>query len=147
MKGHKLALFLLLTAPIGCATGSLAFVTYTKIGLDVSATDSQPTAALFGYKRFEGAIVPVDGGEEEAMSIYAAIDLENHWLCGLDVVQVFATGQAAENSAKRSDVFDKVMREKKEERQQQAGLCLRNLGQNQAPDSGAAQNEDAEDSQ
>jgi len=46
----------------GCRTGThlLFFTTYTKVGLDISAVNGTPTQALFGYKRFEGAIVPVD---------------------------------------------------------------------------------------
>jgi len=53
---------LLLTGLLsGCRTSNhLLFMTYTKMGLDISTVNGTPTQALFGYKRFEGAIVPVD---------------------------------------------------------------------------------------
>ena len=128
----------------GCATGQLTFLTYTKVGLDVSTTEQQPTAAVFGYKRFEGAIIPVDKTDEEAASVYASIDLENHWLCGLDVVQLFATGKAAENVAantsKAAKTFQDTLKMKQVERSQQEWSCLRNITQKtpEAPAAAAA---------
>ena len=97
----------------GCGTRNLLFTTYTTIGLDVSATDAKPTKAMFGFKRFEGAIIPVNPQQEQdnndgtkkgpdVASVYAAIDLDNHWT-GLTVCQVFATGQPAKNLANNSD--------------------------------------------
>ncbi|MCR9093060.1 MAG: hypothetical protein NXI30_02475 [bacterium] len=89
----------------GCSVSSdsLIFTTYTKVGLDVSATDGTPTEAVFGYKRFEGAIVPVDETSDEPAthSVFAGLCIENSWLGGLDIHQVFATGAAAETAANR----------------------------------------------
>ena len=41
-----------------CSSTHLIFATYTKAGVDVTLTDGAPTQLVFGYKRFEGAIVP-----------------------------------------------------------------------------------------
>ena len=85
----------------GCATDHLIFTTYTKVGLDITVAEGTPTEAVFGYKRFEGAIVPVNPEEDttDLSSIYAGICVENSWIQGLEVGQVFATGTAAENMA------------------------------------------------
>jgi hypothetical protein len=118
-----LTALLLWASVAGCSTGNLTFVTYTKLGLDISAANQTPTSVLFGYKRYEGAIIPVDpgavspdGGEPEAMSVYAAMNLSNHWLCGLDALQVFATGEAAVKSAKRYEKFVRPLQEESAER-------------------------------
>ncbi len=85
----------------GCSTGTgehLIFTTYTKVGVDISAVNQTPTEAVFGYKRFEGAIVPVDPGDTtkpEAHSVFAGLCARNNWLTGLKIAQVFATGAAA----------------------------------------------------
>lgn len=98
----------LLFLAAGCGTRNLLFTTYTTIGLDVSATDAKPTKAVLGFKRFEGAIIPVNPKQEkdpkknpDVASVYAAIDLDNHWT-GLSVCQVFATGDPAKNLASDS---------------------------------------------
>ena len=105
-----LASMILMICP-GCSSKNLIFTTYTTVGLDISATDAKPTKAVFGYKRFEGAIVPVDPTDEtkEAMSVYAGINLKNQWLQGLDLVQVFATGKAAENAATNPKGFAELL--------------------------------------
>ena len=101
---------------LGCEANHLVFTTYTKVGLDISATDAQPTQMMLGYKRYEGAIVPVElpesAGEvqEEAMSVYSAMELRNDWFDGLEVLQVFATGQAAVNAAEKPDAFADLVR-------------------------------------
>jgi hypothetical protein len=92
----------------GCRSNHLYFSTHTKFGVDVSAVNGVPSSAMLGYKRFEGAIVPVippdkDGntdpaagnGAPEAASVLAVIDMNNKWLGGLDLFQLFATGEAA----------------------------------------------------
>lgn len=99
----------------GCASRTLVFTTYTNVGLDISAANGTPTSAVFGYKRFEGAIVPVDPTRRtetdgDAMSVYAAINLKNEWLQGLSVVQVFATGDAATSAATNADSFASMFR-------------------------------------
>ncbi len=86
----------------GCRSDHLIFTTTTKVGVELSATDGVPTSAVLGYKRFEGAIVPVEDPQsgaqaDEAASVFAAIDMDNRWLGGLDLFQVFATGEAANN--------------------------------------------------
>ena len=88
----------------GCQSDHLLFSTYTKVGIDIASVGGTPTRATFGYKRFEGAIIPVDpntakGQAEDVKSVYAAMALTNGWLTGLSIVQVFATGEAAVKSA------------------------------------------------
>jgi hypothetical protein len=93
---------------IGCTSSNLVFTTYTKAGVDFSAAEGVPSQALFGYKRFEGAIIPVDpenteldedGVPRDALSVFAAMDIENNWVQGLKIRQVFATGKAAVQAA------------------------------------------------
>lgn len=81
----------------GCHNDALVFTTYTKVGLHASATGNTPNNLMFGYKRFEGAIIPVDASkpESDVASVYAAISLTNGWFSGLHLQQVFATGDAA----------------------------------------------------
>ena len=86
----------------GCApSDTLIFSTYTKVGVDISVANGTPSEAVFGYKRFEGALIPVDArhppsdGHPQIPPIYASMDLRNGWLSGICVAQVFATGQAA----------------------------------------------------
>ena len=55
----------------GCARNTLFFTTYTKIGLSASAVKGVPTHLQFGYDRFEGAIVPVDGPSEPSQKCAA----------------------------------------------------------------------------
>lgn len=105
---------LVIAACTGCKATHLLFTTYTKVGLEVTATGGQPSSAVFGYKRFEGAIVPVDpankdGAAEDVVSLFSAIDVENNWMSGLDVFQIVATGEAAVNAAQQSDVFVNVI--------------------------------------
>ena len=82
----------------GCKNDTLVFSTYTKFGLHASATGNTPNNLMFGYKRFEGAIIPVDASKtnSDVASVYAAIGLTNSWFSGLQLQQVFATGAAAE---------------------------------------------------
>lgn len=114
----------------GCQTKYLVFSTYTKAGLDIALADGQPTRAMFGYKRHEGAVVPVDQcsdttppdgadgasalcagqGEADAMSVYAGLDLKNSWVSGLHIVQLFATGKSAVNAASDPVTFAELVR-------------------------------------
>jgi len=75
----------------------LIFTTYTKLGLDVSVMGGTPGEVVVGYKRFEGAIVPVKEGDPqgEAPSVFASLDLKSEWLAGLCIRQAFATGEAS----------------------------------------------------
>ncbi|HTI69326.1 MAG TPA: hypothetical protein VMF06_05145 [Candidatus Limnocylindria bacterium] len=89
----------------GCQSKQLVFTTYTKVGLNISATGNLPNSLTFGYKRFEGAIVPVDpskasNGVPEMPSVYAVMGVTNQWFKGISIYQRFATGVAAENIAK-----------------------------------------------
>lgn len=120
----------------GCATKHLIFTTYTKVGLDVTLADAQPTQAMFGYKRYEGATVPVDlcspastpaeaqksrgncsegDVEREAMSVYAGMEIHNSWMDGLEILQLFATGEAAVNAAKDPTAFAGLVAEVKKQ--------------------------------
>lgn len=108
-----LVILVVLATVTGCASGdNLIFVTYTKVGVDVSGVQQTPTDATFGYRRFEGAIIPVDRSEvgtvsvgsgqmpKDAASVFAQILLKNGWISGVTVSQVFATGDAAVEAAK-----------------------------------------------
>ena len=110
---RKLSMFSILLAAIalgGCRSQHLVFTTYTKVGLDVSTTNGQLANGTFGYKRFEGAIIPVDesstaGNPEDAKSVFAGIAIRNGWLRGLELRQVFGTGQAAVDLSRRNAQF------------------------------------------
>lgn len=128
MNRNALVLLAMLWVNVGCAPKHLIFTTYSDLGLDIAGTDGQPTKAVFGYKRFEGAIIPVDvaapppGAQEpDVMSVYAAIDVENHWWRGLDVFQVIATGQAADNVASNPDPVRDLVRNRQEEKKNKDG--------------------------
>lgn len=91
-----------LCAVTGCSTRRLVFTTYTKVGLDVSTTDGNTPNGVFGYKRFEGAIIPYQPdptGSKDAASVFAAMDVDNRWFGGLTIRQLFATGDAAVTAA------------------------------------------------
>lgn len=84
----------------GCGS-SLIFTTYSKVGLDMSVANGAPAEAVFGYKRFEGAILPVDPSRpKEIGSVFAGMQVDNGWVDGLCIDQVFATGGAATAAAK-----------------------------------------------
>lgn len=94
----------------GCRSQHLVFTTYTKVGLDISTTDGQLANGTFGYKRYEGAIIPVDesstdGDPEDAKSVFAGIAIRNGWFQGLELRQVFGTGDAAADLSKRNTEF------------------------------------------
>jgi len=97
-----------------CTTDHLAFTTYTKVGLDISSIEKAPAQMTFGYKRYEGAIVPVgvDNSQvavrngdpktklpNDVASVYAEMFIDNSWLRGLTIKQKFATGEAANQAA------------------------------------------------
>lgn len=105
-RGLRLAALGLVLTGAACSSDHLVFTTYTKVGLDITLQDGAPTDAVLGYKRFEGALIPVDLEKApEIHSIYAGLCVTNSWVQGLALGQVFATGTAAENvagSAERS---------------------------------------------
>lgn len=87
----------------GCQSDNLLLATHTKVGLDIALDGNTPTSGVFGYKRFEGAIVPVDDPRtpsSEMESVFGALDVRNGWLNGMDIHQMLATGTAAEELAK-----------------------------------------------
>jgi hypothetical protein len=109
----------------GCAARNLVFTTYTKVGLDVSATSNEPPNGVFGYKRFEGTIIPFDAEsavdeKEDVASVYSAIDLKNEWFGGLAIFQVFATGTAAQKVAEKPEGMAKFIAEARESRGKRA---------------------------
>jgi hypothetical protein len=69
----------------------------------------------FGYKRFEGAIIPVDpakvdkDGKPQMASVFAGIAIKNSWLDGLDIAQVFGTGKAASTLAGQSSSMREIL--------------------------------------
>lgn len=102
----------------GCGK-RLLFTTYTKVGLDISTADGQTPNAVFGYKRFEGAIIPVDpdkatqatSDQPGVASVYGAMDLKNEWFGGLRLFQVFATGKAADDASANPDALAKFIKD------------------------------------
>jgi hypothetical protein len=126
----RLAAVAALALLASCRSNHLVLTTYSKVGLDLSASNGQPIDAVFGYKRFEGAIVPVDprpskteNGKttpQESMSVYAAIDLENGWMSGVKLFEAFATGEAAKNLARRpNSALNRVLASRKAEEKQE----------------------------
>ena len=86
----------------GCTPRHLVFTTYTRFGVNITAAGDVPTNLAFGYKRFEGVIIPVDpanadGTNPALPSVRATLDLTNRWFNGLTLEQTFSTGKAAEN--------------------------------------------------
>lgn len=127
MRTFMLLMFSLLVA--GCSIfkeDHLIMSTYTRIGLHVTSTDGKPTGAQFGYKRFEGAIIPVnpedtevvDGKQQEkdVMSTFSTAQVDNSWIKGLTVRQLFGTGQAAINLANNPELVEKLVKKKEEEK-------------------------------
>lgn len=95
---------------MGCEATHLAQASYTKIGLEVSSTGTQPTSAVFGYKRFEGAFIPVDpGSEDDIMSVLSYSEVENGWTNGLEVYHIFGTGAAATLAVQQSQVLARLL--------------------------------------
>ena len=100
---------------LACSANHLVFTTTTKVGLDLSGSQAQPGNLMFGYKRFEGAIVPVDVAAAmnnpgvDAMSVYALINLDNKWFEGLNILQIFATGEAAKHAASDPVAFAQLV--------------------------------------
>ncbi len=99
-------------------TKPLFFVTDSSFGLKLSAgkQDISPTLML-GYKRVEGAVIPVDSGEKEVRSVFADITINSSTESkvavstnafpankGVRIIQRFATGRAAEKVAAHADV-------------------------------------------
>ena len=105
------------------STKPLFFVTDTAYGLKLSAgkQDISPTL-MMGFKRVEGAIIPVDASEKEVRSVYADLvinsrtsDATSNTITfpnngGVRIVQGFATGRAAELRASNKDVKQALSR-------------------------------------
>ncbi len=88
----------------GCScTGNdhLIFATATKVGVDVTAVKGTPVNATVGYRRFEGAVLPVDSGSNKIADIAAKIDLQNSFSDGLTIDQEFRTGSWAREVGKK----------------------------------------------
>lgn len=89
---------ILLLPLAGCAR-NLIFSTYTTIGFELKGESEIPTSVRLAYKRFAGAVVPVDPQlDDPAHSVVAIIDAEQSWW-RVRVNQVFATGAAADQAA------------------------------------------------
>lgn len=104
----------LLLVTLGCSSNRLIFTTYTKLGIDVSASNGTTTGAMLGYKRFEGALIPVDpakatGEAGDIGSVLAVLDFDNGWFQGMKLFQIFATGKAAEDAANDPSHISKLM--------------------------------------
>ena len=106
------------------STAPLFFVTDTSYGLKLSAgkQDISPTLML-GYKRVEGAVIPVETKETEVRSVYADLTINSSSSTsiaavtnafpnnkGVRIIQRFATGRAADSLAKKPE-FKEMMRE------------------------------------
>ncbi|WP_162917211.1 hypothetical protein [Dongia deserti] len=102
------------------------FGTGSHIGLKVTFTGEVPDSISFGYKRKEYSFIPL-GSEEPAgggravdkyASVLAAIDMgvkvPTFQSTGLGVSQFFATGDAAENLARRAEIQNRFLLEAEE---------------------------------
>lgn len=83
----------------GCRAPALVFTTVTVIGAEATADEGLEHHFLVGYKRFEGALVPllpesssITG--EGAYSVFATLDFKAG-MFRTKIAQVFATGSAA----------------------------------------------------
>lgn len=81
----------------GCTPRHLVFTTYTRLGLNITAAGDVPTNLGFGYKRFEGVIIPVDPTKADPKnpaipSVQATLHLTNRWFDGVTLEQTFSTG-------------------------------------------------------
>lgn len=100
----------------GCGR-DLIFTTYTTVGVEVKGVNNIPTALRLGYKRFEGAVVPVDLKARDAQekhlpahSIFAGMEVEQKAF-GVRVAQVFATGEAAKAASAAAGIgFAKTLK-------------------------------------
>jgi len=112
-KRNELAAILLVAAwLVICVSGCgrhLIFTTYTTIGVEVKGVNNVPTALRLAFKRFEGAVVPVDpserdenGNEREMHSVVSGLDFKQSAF-RTQVAQVFATGDAATIAASSAD--------------------------------------------
>lgn len=106
----------------------LVFITGTSFGLDLSAGEGQVKPdLLLGFKRAEGAYIPVPNNKKEVRSVYADIlintkdpdqesgspakSITDHFPTdanGIRIKQSIATGAAAINLAKSEDVQSKL---------------------------------------
>ena len=88
----------------GCAK-DLLFMTYTTLGVELTGQGNIPTSVRLAYKRFEGAVIPVDPKTgAEALSVLASIDAEQS-LWTVRVNEVFATGEAAKTAATTESMY------------------------------------------
>ena len=96
----RLTAMLIVVIPVAGCTKDLVFATYTTVGVEVTGMDGIPTSVKLAYKRFEGAIIPVDPTDEDspAHSVLATINTKQVGF-GVHVNQVFATGEAARLAA------------------------------------------------
>jgi len=106
---------------LGKSRDPLYFVTDTSLGIKLSAgkQDVSPTF-LLGYKRVEGAVIPVDSYETEARSVYADIMINSANATngistnisahnkGVRIQTAFATGVAADLAVQKKAVRDKL---------------------------------------
>jgi hypothetical protein len=116
MSRRTTLLFALLAALPACQSDRLVFTTYSKIGLDVSSVNGTTAGFMLGYKRFEGALIPVDMSKvshqpSDLMPVYASLIMRNGWFQGLKVSQFFATGDAAIGIANDPEVFAEMLQE------------------------------------
>lgn len=88
----------LLACSGGCGR-NLVFTTYTMFGVEIKGEGTMPTALRLAYKRFEGALIPVDISDDaKAHSVLATIDARQGAF-HVHISQVFATGRAAKIAA------------------------------------------------
>ncbi len=93
------ALIMVVAAP--SCTKDLIFATHTTLGVEVKGKDGIPTSVMLAYERYEGAIIPVQPGDENASahSVLGSINATQKPFA-VSVKQVFATGEAADIAAK-----------------------------------------------
>ncbi len=119
-QGSSLRLITIVLAAMGTGCGrDLVFTTYTTLGVEIKGVNNVPTSLRLAYKRFEGAIIPVDlkatdhddnQAHAPAHSIFAGMDVQQGGF-GVKVAQVFASGKAATNAAKKGGIgFARTLR-------------------------------------
>lgn len=104
---RALAVCLTALAVSACKGNNLVVATYTKTGLHVTAVDTVPTDAVFGFKTFQGEVLPVDpeSPDARASSVIAGVHISNSWLKGLKARSLIATGTAAEKAASNPKIL------------------------------------------
>ena len=99
----------------------LLFVTGTKLGIaiEIGQTTSAPMSLLVGYRRAEMTLMPDAAGKNDIESVFADMTIDSRDITtttrpelptfgGVRIKQRIATGEAAKNAARHSEMRDKL---------------------------------------